>query len=236
MKSNFDQIGDFAGSYQNRFARSLGSPSASSGSLGMTTWDGILFDLGMSSHQIDASGRGFSFQKNEPLDMRMDPQLAVTAADLVNALGKKELTNLFIKFGQVEKAAAVAEAILAKRKSGNISTTGELAEIVEKVIPRRGMLHPATKVFMSLRMAVNDELDSLDRALPQAVQLLAVGGRLAVISFHAGEDRIVKHFMNEEPGIEMLTKKPIEAGEDEVETNPRSRSGRLRVGVRINHD
>ena len=192
-------------------------------------FDGILFDLGMSSGQIEESGRGFSFQKDEPLDMRMDPELAVTAADLVNGLGKKELFELFVKLGQVERAKAVAEAIVRGRREKPIKTTAELAGLVEKVLPRKGRLHPATKVFMALRMAVNDELGSLERALPQATELLASEGRLAVISFHEGEDRIVKRFFRENCQLEEINRKPIQAGADEVNVNPRARSAKLRI-------
>jgi 16S rRNA (cytosine1402-N4)-methyltransferase len=182
----------------------------------------------------------------------MNPSLAVVAADLVNGLGKRELFELFVKLGQVEKARAVTEEIVRARREKPIKTTAELAGVIEKVLPRRGKLHPATKVFMALRMAVNDELGSLERALPQAAGLLAPGGRLAVISFHEGEDRIVKRFFREssavipadagiyfdrfrvKPGMTEVNKKPIRPGSEEVKLNPRARSAKLRIAEKVN--
>lgn len=190
--------------------------------------DGILFDLGMSSFQI-VSGRGFSFQSDEPLDMRMDPALSVTAADLVNALGKRELSELFGKYGHESNATKIASAIVNVRRQSPIQTTGQLSRMIEKVSPRKGKLHPATKIFMSLRMAVNDELGSLNRALPQTIEILRDGGRLAVVSFHEGEDRIVKMFIQDNPHLVEMTTSPIIPSDREVFLNPRSRSAKLRV-------
>lgn len=198
------------------------------GSQGFSAVDGILFDLGMSSFQI-ASGRGFSFQSDEPLDMRMDPSRAVTAADLVNALGKRELSELFGKYGHESNATKIAFAIVNARRQSPIRTTGQLSRIIEKVSPRQGKLHPATKIFMSLRIAVNDELGSLTRALPQAVELLAEKGCLLAISFHEGEDRIVKSFIHDNPRLVEMTESSITPSDREVFINPRSRSARLRV-------
>lgn len=198
--------------------------------------DGILFDLGMSSDQFDA-GKGFSFMKDEPLDMRMDQDLGVTAADLVNALGQKELFKLFIKLAQVERAREIAGAIVENRKLRPIKTTRELVEIIELVpaYRRQKDLHPATKIFMALRIAVNNELENLEVALPQADRLLVLGGRLAVISFHEGEDRIVKQFFRngQTIGIKEINKKPIMASALEVKSNPRSRSAKLRVAQKL---
>lgn len=198
--------------------------------------NGILFDLGMSSDQFE-SGRGFSFMKDEPLDMRMDPDLGVTAADLINALSQKELFKLFIKLAQVERAREIAGAIVENRKSRRIKTTRELVEIIESVpsYRRQTDLHPATKVFMALRIAVNNERENLEKALPQASGLLDTGGRLAVISFHQGEDRVVKQFFRngQTMGIKEINKKPIMAAANEVKSNPRSRSAKLRVGEKI---
>lgn len=198
------------------------------GSQGFTAVDGILFDLGMSSFQL-VSGRGFSFAVDEPLDMRMNPSLSVTAADLVNALGKRELGELFGKYGHESNATKIASAIVNARRQSPIQTTGQLSRMIEKVSPRHGKLHSATKIFMSLRMAVNDELGSLNRALPQTIELLRDGGRLAVVSFHEGEDRIVKTFIQDNPHLVEMTTSPITPSDREVFLNPRSRSAKLRV-------
>lgn len=200
---------------------------------GFTQVSGILFDLGASTHQLVSPSRGFSFQHNAPLDMRMDPNLGVTAKDLVNALGKKELYDLFTNLAQEQRAWAIATHIVSARRQKPLETTGELARLVEGVYRyRRGKLHPATKVFQALRIAVNDELYSLTQVLPQALTLLEPQGRLVIISFHEGEDRIVKHFLKDQEAqgkVTMLTNKPITATADEVNANPNSRSARLRV-------
>lgn len=195
---------------------------------------GALFDLGMSSNQIDESGRGFTFQKNEPLDMRMSDELGVTAADLLNALPEKHLKNVFWEYAQEIAASAIARAIVERRKKKKFETTRDLAELVVKV--KRGRqgskLHPATKVFQALRIAVNMELDNLKAALDQVLAWLAPNGRLAIMSFHEGEDRIVKHtfiaWEESQKGIQ-ITKKPLEPTETEVKANPRSRSAKLRI-------
>ncbi|OGV92434.1 16S rRNA (cytosine(1402)-N(4))-methyltransferase [Microgenomates group bacterium RIFCSPLOWO2_01_FULL_47_10] len=192
---------------------------------------GILFDLGVSSHQFDTPERGFSFQSSAPLDMRMSPSQAVTARDLINGLGKHELYDLFTKYGDEQLARPISEAIIRARMRKPIDTTSNLAQLIEKVYHgRRSHLHPATKVFQALRMAVNDEMNVLKNALPAAVNLLAPGGRMAVISFHEGEDRIVKHFMKDLPAdtYQELTDKPITPTPEEIAQNPRSRSAKLR--------
>ncbi len=193
---------------------------------------GVLADFGVSSNQLEQVQRGFSFQHDAPLDMRMSDELTVTAKDLVNGLGKQELYRLFTEFAQEQHAKTIVSAIIEARKRKPIETTQGLARIIEKKVGRRGRLHPATKVFMALRMLVNDELGVIERMLPQAFGLLRSGGRLVTISFHEGEDRIVKQFMkrveDERRGI-LLTKRPIEAREQEIKENPRSRSGKLRV-------
>ncbi|MBI5356119.1 16S rRNA (cytosine(1402)-N(4))-methyltransferase RsmH [Candidatus Collierbacteria bacterium] len=198
--------------------------------------DGIIFDLGMSSDQFE-SGRGFSFMKDEPLDMRMDSDLGVTAADLVNALSQKELFGLFTKLAQVEKAREISGAIVESRKFRQVKTTKELVEIIGSVpaYRRQKDLHPATKVFMALRIAVNNEPENLEMGIPQASELLTTGGRLAVISFHQGEDRIVKQFFRKWQinGVKEINRKPILAEDEEVRINPRSRSAKLRVGEKI---
>lgn len=164
-------------------------------------FSGILFDLGVSSLQLEKAERGFSFQKDAPMDMRMDPTLSVTAADLVNGLNKGELTKLFLTLGEEKQAKKIAQAIVNFRSHQPISTTLELAKIVEKVISKRGRIHPATKVFQALRIAVNDELNALKETLPQAWDLLLPGGKIVVISFHSLEDRIVKNFFKEKHKI-----------------------------------
>lgn len=198
--------------------------------------DGVLFDLGVSSYQLKTPNRGFSFNLEGPLDMRMDPSLQVTAADLVNGLNKGELEELFKKFAQEHYSRRIAEAIVDARRLKPIETSDELAKIIIQAKPRRGRIHPATGVFQALRIAVNDELNNLRQALPQAVALLKRGGRLVVISFHSGEDRIVKHFLRdtEKHGkIRIITEKPIRPSATEVNVNPRSRSAKLRVGEKL---
>lgn len=197
--------------------------------------DGILFDLGVSSYQLQTPARGFSFNLEGPLDMRMDPSLKVTAADLVNGLNRGELEELFLKLGDENYARRIAQAIIKARNVNPIKTCNELAEIIIKVKPRRGKfdrIHPATRCFQALRIAVNDELNNLREALPQALDILKPKGRLVVISFHSGEDKIVKHFfINEEKKerVRIITKKPIRPTPEEIEQNPRSHSAKLRV-------
>ncbi len=200
---------------------------------GFSQVDGILLDLGVSSHQLETAERGFSFNLNGPLDMRMDPELAVTAADLVNGLNKGELTALFKKFSDEPRAGLIAEAIVKARRQAPIKTGAQLASVVGV---RQGNRHPATRVFQALRMAVNDELNNLNQVLPQAVSLLRPGGRLAVISFHSGEDRLVKNFLKDQKiagNLMMINKKPLMATPAETAANPRSRSAKLRVGEKL---
>ena len=199
--------------------------------------NGVLFDLGFASFQLD-SGHGLSFSREEPLDMRLDPTLGVTASDLVNSLPEHELTKLFFEFGQEKQARAIARNIVRTRSLKPVETTTELASLVEEVYKRHpgNRIHPATRVFMALRMAVNTELENLEQALPQAVEVLKKGGRLVVISFHSGEDRIVKEFMRkaEKEGLlKILTKKPVMPKEEEIEGNPRARSAKLRAAEKI---
>ncbi len=202
-----------------------------------TPVSGILFDLGASTHQLISPNRGFSFQFDSPLDMRMDPNLNVTAKDLVNALGKRELYDLFTNLAQEKRARAIAARIVSTRGQKPLETTGELASLVESVYHGyRGKLHPATKVFQALRIAVNDELYSLTKALPQTLELLEPNGRLVVISFHEGEDRIVKRWLKdtaEAGAILSLTKKPVTPNPAELGQNPNSRSAKLRAAIKI---
>ncbi|HWY79486.1 MAG TPA: 16S rRNA (cytosine(1402)-N(4))-methyltransferase RsmH [Candidatus Sulfotelmatobacter sp.] len=198
---------------------------------------GILLDLGVSSHHLDEAERGFSFQKEGPLDMRMDKELQVKAGDLVNVLTKNELYDLFTKFGEESFARLIASHIVEARKKKRIETTTELSDIIRKAVPfsKKG-INPSTKVFQALRIVVNDELDSLIELLPKAVSLLESGGRLIIISFHSLEDRIVKRAFLEfaEAGLgKIMTKKPIVPCEEEIVTNSRARSSKLRVFEKI---
>jgi 16S rRNA (cytosine1402-N4)-methyltransferase len=201
-----------------------------------TEVDGILLDLGISSWHLKESGRGFSFQKDEPLDMRADPNLSVTAADLLNGLTKNELKELFQKYGEEERAPQLAAAVVRARSLKPFRTTADLVGVAEKVgrtkDVRRDRIHPATKIFQALRIAVNDEVENLRSVLPRAFEVLGAGGRLVVVSFHSLEDREVKRFFQEmeaqKRGTE-LTKKPVPPTAAEVAQNPQSRSARLRV-------
>jgi 16S rRNA (cytosine1402-N4)-methyltransferase len=198
--------------------------------------DGILLDLGVSSYQIDTPERGFSFQGDGPLDMRLNQEEGPTAADLVNQLSESKLADVIYQYGEEHGARRVARFIVEERRRRPFTTTKELSDIVGRALGyRQGRLNPATRTFQALRIAVNGELESLEAVLPQAIELLAVGGRLAVISFHSLEDRIVKLFFRAEAArgrVAILTKKPIEAEQSEARSNPRSRSAKLRVAQR----
>jgi len=194
---------------------------------------GILFDLGVSSHQLDTPERGFSFGAEGPLDMRMDKELSVTASDLVNGLTRHELAELFTRFGEEGYARQIANKISEERQRNAITTTGQLAAIIESVVKtRKDEHHPATKVFQALRILVNDELHSLEEALPKCLLLLKDKGRLVVISFHSLEDRIVKRafekFESDALG-RTITDKPVVPSDEEMHANRRSRSSKMRV-------
>jgi len=201
------------------------------------TVSGILLDLGISSHHVDQAHRGFSFQKDGPLDMRMDTRLVVTAADLVNGLTKNELFELFTRYGEERYARVIVTQIIKYRKNEKIKSTKELAEIIKNVVPfKNDGIHPATKVFQALRILVNDELNVLKETLPEDIKLLESKGRLAIISFHSLEDRIVKQsFLEfESTGLgKVITKKPIVPSTKEITINSRSRSSKLRVFEKI---
>jgi len=201
-----------------------------------TEVDGILMDLGISSWHLKESGRGFSFQKDEPLDMRADPNLNVTAADLLNGLTSNELENLFQKFGEEERAKQLADAVVRARSLKPFRTTADLVGVAEKVrrtkYVRRDRIHPATKIFQALRIAVNDEIENLRSVLPRAFEVLGAGGRLVVVSFHSLEDREVKRFfrqMEEQNRGLVLTEKPRTPTMAELTQNPQSRSAKLRA-------
>jgi 16S rRNA (cytosine1402-N4)-methyltransferase len=198
--------------------------------------DGALADLGVSSMQFDAPGRGFSFQRDEPLDMRMDQSQPGTAADLVANADEEELANVIFQFGEERFSRRIARAIVAARRESPVDTTARLAAIVRRSVPRRGYMRidPATRTFQALRIWVNRELDGLDRFIEEVARRLRAGGRMAVITFHSLEDRIVKHTLRalaqtREPVVRVLTKKPIVPGEDEIRRNPRARSAKLRA-------
>jgi 16S rRNA (cytosine1402-N4)-methyltransferase len=222
----------------------------------MTAWvpagscDGVLLDLGVSSPQLDRAERGFSFQTDGPLDMRMDDRQALTAATLVNERSADELAEIFWRYGDEPRSRAIARAIVQERTARPLTTTRQLAELIERISPRRGAKsHPATRVFQALRLAVNDELGHLRRGLDAALQVLKPGGRLAVITFHSVEDRLVKEWGRERareytvpggvdvpelrqprrPDVRLVHRKPMAPGAAEVAANPRARSAHLRV-------
>ncbi|NPV26569.1 MAG: 16S rRNA (cytosine(1402)-N(4))-methyltransferase RsmH [Firmicutes bacterium] len=222
--------------------------------LGIGAINGVLFDLGMSSYQIDEGERGFSFQQDAPLDMRMNPEDGPSAAELVNKLSVQDLTRLITNYGEERWAKRIAEFIVARRKYKPILTTGELVGVIKAAIPaaaRRTGPHPARRTFQALRIAVNDEIGVLERALNDSIQLLQSGGRIVVISFHSLEDRLVKQVFqagaqmcicppglpvctcHRQPLLKVLTRKPVVPSAEEVEKNPRSRSAKMRVAERI---
>ena len=198
---------------------------------------GIFADLGVSSHQFDAPERGFSFRFDGPLDMRMDKtnDLVETAADAVNSLDKEQLAQMFKDYGEEKLADRIAENIVQSRLRESIETTKQLEDIIFHSYPKKwryGRTHPATKVFQALRIYVNKELDYLSQVIPRLISILDPGGRLAMISFHSLEDRIIKHSFKEQKHIglgKIMTKKPIIASKEEIESNSRSRSAKLRV-------
>lgn len=196
---------------------------------------GILLDLGWSTTQFEESGRGFSFLRDEPLDMRLGKQ-ELTAAEILNQASEKELGRIFREYSEERQWKRIAKTIVDYRVKHPLETSGQLADLVQTVLGgRRGKIHPATKVFQALRIAVNNELEILKETLPQAIEVLAPTGRLAVITFHSLEDRIVKHFFQKESGktIKIINKKPIVASAEELKNNPRSRSAKLRIVEKI---
>jgi 16S rRNA (cytosine1402-N4)-methyltransferase len=200
---------------------------------GLETVDGVLLDLGLSSDQLAWSPRGFSFTQDGPLDMRFDPETEVTAADLVNSLSPEDLANLFYQFGEERHSRRIARRIVEARRVTPIRSTRQLADLVRRSVPGPwGSIDPATRVFQALRIAVNRELDHLNTALAEIPDLLTPGGRFAVISFHSLEDRPVKQAFRADQRLQVLTKKPVTASAEEIRTNPRARSAKLRVAER----
>jgi len=236
----------FAGRFEIRRANF----SEMAGLMPAASCDGVILDLGVSSPQLDAAGRGFSFQSEGPLDMRMDDRQTLTATDLVNGASTEELADIFWKFGGERDSRRFARAIVHDRTQHKFVTTKQLADLIERLAPRAGKKsHPATKVFQALRIAVNDELGSLKLGLEAAFTILKPGGRLAVITFHSVEDRLVKEFGREKsrdytfsgdvdtpefrqpraPEMKWISRKAMMPGEIELKENPRSRSAQLRV-------
>jgi len=207
---------------------------------GITEVAGLLADFGVSSMQLDGDGRGFSFKRDEPLDMRMDRSQGDTVADLIDRVDETELADVIYRFGEERRSRQVARAIVMARGQSPITTTGRLAEIVRRGVAARGWqrIDPATRTFQALRIWVNRELDGLDAFIGRAASRLQADGRLALISFHSLEDRVVKHTLRDlargdDAVIKVLTKHPVMAGDAEAAVNPRARSAKLRAAVRI---
>jgi 16S rRNA (cytosine1402-N4)-methyltransferase len=213
--------------------------------------DGVLLDLGVSSFQLDMGERGFSFRVDAPLDMRMDRRQPLTAAVIVNQWPERELADAIYRYGEERASRRIAAALVKARETGEVTTTAQLAALVESVVPRRSGKHPATKTFQALRMVVNDELGALERGLMTALGLVREGGRIAVITFHSLEDRLVKRFAvahegrweslmgggqrwdGELPALRRVTRKPVAPGAVEIKGNARARSAKLRVMERV---
>lgn len=216
--SNFSQIGEIARA--NGFGKV----------------NGILFDLGVSSHQLNDATRGFSFKRDGPLDMRMDPSITVRAKDIINDFPERRLDEIFKTYGQEKFSRAIADAIGIARQVSEIETTGSLAQIVREVYAKRHVrekIDPATRTFQALRIVVNSELLNLEESLPQTEELLKSGGRLVSLSFHSLEDAIVKRFFKQSENFLVLTQKPIGPSEEEIAVNPRARSAKLRAGEKV---
>lgn len=206
------------------------------GEAGHSVVDGILIDIGLSSLQLEGDGRGFSFRKDEPLDMRMDRRRPVTAAQIIAETPEEGLADLFYYYGDEKQARRIAAHVVERRNTMKIGTTRQLAEIVGEAVPKRfhpPKIHVATKVFQALRIAVNDELANLGAILEKAAGHLRGGGRICIISFHSLEDRIVKRALHGNPELRVVTKKPMVPGEIEIRRNPRARSARMRVAERV---
>ncbi|MDD2309287.1 MAG: 16S rRNA (cytosine(1402)-N(4))-methyltransferase RsmH [Desulfuromonadaceae bacterium] len=220
------------------------------GNLGVAALDGFILDLGVSSHQLDTRERGFSFQQDAPLDMRMDTSSGETAADLVNGLPEQELERIIAEYGEERWAKRIASFIVKERAESLITSTFRLVDIIKGAVPKAKWderIHPATRTFQALRIAVNSELESLERGMRSALDVLKPGGRGVIISFHSLEDRIVKHIFREyaegctcprhlpvcacgkQPRVKVLTSRPVTAAEAEINDNPRARSAKLRA-------
>jgi len=204
--------------------------------LGVEGIDGLIADLGVSSLQLDQAERGFSFRADHALDMRMDRRSLITAASLVAQLSEEQLANIFYYYGEERQARRIARFLVEARQEAPVSTTGRLAEIVAAAVPRKyhpPKVHVATKVFQALRIAVNGELDNLTKLLATAPEVMVPGARICIITFHSLEDRIVKQTFVQNPAYAVLTKRPVEPSRAEMQRNPRARSAKLRVAVRV---
>ena len=253
-RNYFDRFKGRAGGVQARFLRGEFSLVLGQLAANDVQADAILLDLGVSSMQVDRPERGFSYAVDAPLDMRMDTAAELSARELVNEAEERELAQIFKRFGEERYAGQIARAIVARRAERPFERTGDLADTIKHAIPtpaRFGDGHPAKRVFQALRIAVNDELGALEAALPAAVRMLRPGGRIAVISFHSLEDRIVKRYFREqargcicppefpictcghEPVLREITRKPVRPGARELEQNPRAASAKLRVAVKV---
>lgn len=206
--------------------------------MNITGVDAILYDLGVSSFQLDNPSKGFSFSSEGPLDMRMDKNQRITAFDLVNNLSQEEISKILYRYGQERYARRIAREIVARRKRKLITSTGELAQTVQEAVPflkYRQRIHPATRTFQAFRIAVNNELESLKVSLQKATRIMKAGARICVISFHSLEDKIVKNRfrdLSREHILTLLTKKPVRASQEEIRQNPRARSARLRAAIK----
>lgn len=200
---------------------------------GFDSVNGILLDLGFSSVHVDDPTRGFSFAHDGPLDMRYDQSQTLTVEVIVNEWSQDELARIFRQLGEDPRARQAAEAIVVCRKDKRIETTAQLVQCLASALPRQGRTHGATRMFQALRIAVNDELGELERALPDLVDLLAPGGRIAIISFHSLEDRLVKQFLKSRTDLHLVNKHVITPSQEEVRKNPRARSAKLRVAEKI---
>lgn len=232
-QSNFSEIDEVISDIKKHLTIEQSNPSTSLRTSNLTI-SGILFDLGVSSYQLEEGSRGFSFSKDAPLDMRMDSSFGASAKDLVNGLYEKELSEMFTKYGEENFARPIAKKIVEYRKNKFIESTSELAKVVAsaKRFTPGDRIHPATQVFQALRIVVNDELNSLETALPKAFNILEPSARLVVISFHSLEDRIVKNIfkdLEQRKLANILTDKPVEASPEETMKNPKARSAKLRV-------
>lgn len=223
-------------------------------SCGFSSLDGILLDLGVSSHQLETTERGFSFLRDAPLDMRMDAGSVRTAADIVNDWSAEDLLRIIREYGEEPRAKSIVRAIVRRRKESPIATTGDIAAIIALAVGKgrdRGKIHPATKTFQALRIALNDEMNNLEKALEEAIELLAPGGRISIISFHSLEDRAVKRAFRSWEGrctcppsfpmctcgrkrrAKVITRRPVTAGDEERRENPRARSAKLRTAEKV---
>jgi 16S rRNA (cytosine1402-N4)-methyltransferase len=221
--------------YEGRFSlqrRNFAEIGPGLDSLGIAEIDGLLVDIGLSSMQLETSGRGFTFRQDEPLDMRMDQRRQLTAASILNTASRDELADIFFYYGEERQARPIAAAVVEARKQNEIVRTSQLVELVSGAVPKKfhpRKIHVATRVFQALRIAVNGELENLVKILKEGVRYLRPGARFCIISFHSLEDRIVKRHFRADTRLRVLTPKPITPSVEEVAANPRSRSARLRV-------